>query len=156
MYEFDTLEKEIQEEIIRRARRQYSEATVDHWLHPRNFGRLENPDGHAVQRGTCGEIMEIFVRLKAGRVAEARFMTDGCITAMASGSMAVELATNRSAGKARAISPDDILEGLGGLPGESRHCAALAASTLREAVDQAAAVEREPWKKTYRRRNPNE
>jgi nitrogen fixation NifU-like protein len=156
MYEFDSLDKELQEQIVEKVRKQYSAATVDHWLHPRNFGRLEDPDGHAVCSGTCGEIMEIFVRLKAGRISEAGFLTDGCITATASGSMAVELATSRSVAKARAISPDDILLGLGDLPRESRHCAALAAKTLRAAVDEAMALGKEPWKKAYRRRNPDE
>ena len=151
MYDFDTLEKQLQDEIIKKVRKQYSAATVDHWLHPRNFGRLEDPDGHAVCSGDCGEIMEISVRLKAGRVTEASFLTDGCITATASGSMAVELATNRSAAKARAVSPKDILAGLGDLPRESRHCAALAAKTLRAAVDEAVSMEKEPWKKVYRR-----
>jgi NifU-like protein involved in Fe-S cluster formation len=99
--------------------------------------------------------MEISVRLAAGRVAEASFLTDGCITATASGSMAVELATNRSAAQARSISPKEILAGLGDLPRESRHCAILAARTLRAAVDEAVSMEREPWKKAYRR-NPDE
>jgi nitrogen fixation NifU-like protein len=156
MYDFESLDKGLQDQIIRKVRKQYSAATVDHWLHPRNFGRMEDPDGHAVCSGTCGEIMEIFVRLKAGRITEAGFLTDGCITATASGSMAVELATSRSATKARAISPDDILQGLGGLPGESRHCATLAAKALRSAVDEAVALEKEPWKKTYQRRNLDE
>jgi len=152
MYDFDSLDKKLQDQIIQKVRQQYSATTVDHWLHPRHFGRLENPDGHAVCSGDCGEVMEIFVRLKAGRVIEAGFLTDGCITATASGSMAVELAAGRSAAKARAISPDDILKGLGGLPGESRHCAILAAKTLRAAVDEAMSLGKEPWKKTYRRK----
>jgi len=156
MYEFDSLDKNLQDQIVEKVRKHYSAATVDHWLHPRNFGCLEDPDGHAVCSGTCGEIMEIFVRLKAGRIAEAGFLTDGCITATASGSMAVELATSRSAAKARAISPGEILEGLEGLPDDSRHCAVLAAKTLRAAIDEAVALEKEPWEKSYPRRNPNE
>ena len=144
MYDFDSLDKRLQDQIIEKVRKQYSAATVDHWLHPRNFGRLEDPDGHAVCSGDCGEIMEISVRLKAGRIAEASFLTDGCITATASGSMAVELAVSRSAARARAISPKDILAGLGDLPRESRHCAILAAKTLRAAVDEAMALEERP------------
>jgi nitrogen fixation NifU-like protein len=156
MYGFDTLDKKIQEQIVEKVRQQYSAATVDHWLHPRNFGRLEDPDGHAVCSGHCGEVMEISVRLKAGRVIEASFLTDGCITATACGSMAVEMAINRSTARARAISPKDILSGLGDLPRESRHCAVLAAKTLRAAVDEAVSIQKEPWKKTYRRNNPDE
>lgn len=156
MYEFDSLDKKLQDQIIRKVREQYSAATVEHWLHPRNFGRLVDPDGHAVCSGDCGEIMEISVRLKAGRVSEASFLTDGCITATASGSMAVELAVNQSTARARAISPKDILAGLGDLPRESRHCAILAAKTLRAAVDEAVSLEKESWKKAYRRRDPDE
>ena len=156
MYDFESLDKKLQEQIIQKVREQYSAATVDHWLRPRNFGRLEDPDGHAVCSGDCGEIMEIAVRLRAGRVAEASFLTDGCITATASGSMAVELAVNRSTARARAISPKDILAGLGDLPRESRHCAILAAKTLRAAVDEAVSLEKDSWKRAYRRRDTDE
>ena len=45
---------------------------------------------------------------------------------------------------------EDILEALGGLPEESRHCALLASSTLRAAIDDYRLSHREPWRKLYR------
>jgi len=136
MYNFDLLPKKLQEQIIEQARRQYSDTLVDHWLHPRHLGRLENPDGHAKQYGSCGDAMEIFVHIRDDLITEASFWTDGCITTIASGSMAVEMATGKSVENASTISQADILEGLGGLPEESQHCALLAANTLRVAIGQ--------------------
>jgi nitrogen fixation NifU-like protein len=135
---------DMQRRILEDARRRYSETVVDHWMHPRNPRAMDGPDGHARIRGPCGDTMEIFLRARDGRVVEASFVTDGCITSIAAGSMAVELAGGRDVAAARALSADDILEALGGLPEESRHCARLAADTLRAAVKDLAIPEREP------------
>ena len=142
MYDFDTLPEELQEQIIEQARKQYSNTLIDHWLHPRCLGRLENPDGHAKQYGTCGDTMEIFIRARDNKITEASFWTDGCITTIASGSMAVEMAKGKSIEKASTISQVDILDGLGGLPKESQHCALLAANTLKVAIDEYRSIKK--------------
>jgi nitrogen fixation NifU-like protein len=131
----DRVVEEIQREIIERARETYSDTVVDHWLNPRNPGAMESPDGYAKIKGPCGDTMEIFVRIEQGRIPDASFLTDGCITSLVAGSMAVELAIGREVPDARAISRDDILRALGGLPEESEHCALLASDTLRAAID---------------------
>lgn len=144
MYDFDNLPKKLQEQIIEQARKQYSDTLVDHWLHPRHLGRIDSPDGHARQVGTCGDAMEIFIRAKDNRIAEASFWTDGCVTTIASGSMAVEMATGKSIAEASSISQLDILGRLGGLPEESQHCALLAASTLQVAIDECKSAKSKP------------
>ncbi len=137
--------------IIDAARQYYSEAVIDHWVHPRNPGPMPAPDGHARLIGACGDTMEIFLRVRDGVVVEARFMTDGCTTSIASASMAVELATGKALGEAvAAASAEAILDALGGLPEGSEHCAALASETLRAAVRDYATTRREPWKRGYR------
>ena len=140
------------EELIKQEMRKiYSEAAIEHSMNPRNLGDLEDADGFAKVIGPCGDTMEIWLKVKNGTIANATFMTDGCGTSIASGSMVTELAKGRSISEARRISQQDVLGALGGLPEESEHCALLAADTLKEAIKDCLAMEREPWKKAYRK-----
>ena len=150
MADLDSFVDEMQEEILEEARSVYTETVVDHWRRPRGFGRLERPDGHARVTGPCGDTMELFLRVSGHAILGASFLTDGCITSIAAGSMAVELATGKSLAEARAISADVILRALGGLPSESEHCAVLASDTLRAAVDECLSLHGASWKRLYR------
>ncbi len=131
----DTFVSDLQDEILQQAHQQYSAKVIEHWLNPRNPGSMENPDGHARIQGPCGDTMEIFIRVNDEKITRANFITDGCMTTIVSGSMATELATDMDVAGARAISQELILKQLGDLPEESRHCALLAANTLREAIE---------------------
>ena len=141
--------EELQELILEDARKIYSETTIDHFMNPRNLGDMEDADGFAKVTGSCGDTMEIWLKVKNGTIANATFMTDGCGTSIASGSMVTELAMGRNVGEARRISQQDVLGALGGLPEESEHCALLAADTLKEAIKDYMMMEREPWKRAY-------
>jgi nitrogen fixation NifU-like protein len=149
MTDWNKFTSAVQKQVIDKARGMYSETVVQHALFPRNPGSMKNPDGHAKITGPCGDTMEIFIRVSNGKISEASFLTDGCTTSIASGSMAVEMATNKKVEDARCISQEDILEALEDLPKESRHCALLAANTLRAAVRDYAKMAREPWRKLY-------
>ena len=133
--EIDRLVDELQLEVIEQARSKYSEQIVERWMKPRGHGLLENANGHAKITGSCGDSMEIFIRSEDSKILDASFMTDGCMTTIVAASMAVELAVDKSVSAARAISQEDILEALDGLPEESHHCALLAANALRAAID---------------------
>lgn len=149
MSDLDDFLSESQELLVKEVREHYSAQVVDHWLHPRNPRTMDRPDGRAVGTGVCGDEMQIDLRIRGDRVVEASFMTDGCLTSIVTGSMAVELATGKSVTDARAVSPQDILDGLGGLPEESEHCAELASETLQAAVDDYLRTRGEPWRKLY-------
>jgi len=127
-----------------------SKTAIDHIVRPRNLGRLSGADGFGRVTGPCGDTMEIWLMVRDNRVCEATFMTDGCATTLASGSMVTELATGRPVAEAMKIDQDEILRCLEGLPPDSQHCALLAANTLREAIRDYLAVSREPWRKAYR------
>jgi len=129
----------------------YSEATIDHATNPRNVGSLEDADGFAQITGPCGDTMEIWLRVSNGTIASASFMTDGCGTSIASGSMVTEMAKGKSITAAQKVTQRDVLHALGGLPEESEHCALLAANTLKAAIRDYLAMKREPWKKAYRK-----
>ena len=145
--EFD----ELQELVLEDARRIYSETTIDHFMNPRNLGDMSDADGFGRVTGSCGDTMEIWLKVKNGAIASATFMTDGCGTSIASGSMVTEMCKGRSVSEAPRISQQDVLGALDGLPEESEHCALLAADTLKEAIRDYLAMKREPWKKAYRK-----
>jgi nitrogen fixation NifU-like protein len=145
--EFDELQEFIKAEM----RKVYSETTIDHAMNPRNVGNMRDADGFGRVTGSCGDTMEIWLKVRNGAIANATFMTDGCGTSIASGSMVTEIAKGKSVDELRYISQRDVLSALGGLPEESEHCALLAADTLKEAIRDYLVMEREPWKKAYRR-----
>jgi len=125
----------LQASIMENARKIYSEKVIEQWLNPKNLGKIRNPDGFAKIKGPCGDTMQISFKLKDGRLSKIRFMTDGCASSIAAGSMATELAQGKKIEEAAGISQQMILEGLKGLPEESVHCALLASNTLKEAVN---------------------
>ncbi len=146
--EFDELE----EFVIAEMRKVYSENVLDHFWNPRNLGEIAEADGFGQVTGPCGDTMEIYLRVMGDRVINATFYTDGCGATIACGSMITELIKGRSIAEALSITSEEILNSLGGLPEESLHCSLLAANTLRAAIRDYQACKREPWKKTYRRR----
>jgi len=78
--------------------------------------------------------MKIWLTVEEGAISEARFMTDGCGTSIASGSMVTELVRGKSIDEAHKVSMQDVLNALDGLPQDNLHCALLAADTLKQAV----------------------
>ncbi len=141
--------EEFEELIKQEMRKIYSEAAIEHSMNPKNLGELEDADGFARVTGPCGDTMNIWLKVKDGTIAQVTFLTDGCGTSIASGSMVTELAKGKSIAEARKIAQRNVLDALGGLPEESEHCALLAANTLKEAIKDYLAIQKEPWKKAY-------
>jgi len=140
------------EELIRtELGKLYSGNVVDHAMHPRNMKEMADADGYAKITGPCGDTMEIWLSVRNDTISEASFLTDGCVTSVAAGSMAVEMAGGRSVTGAMKISQQDVLTALDGLPEDSEHCALLAANTLKAALRDYLSIKREPWKKGYRK-----
>jgi len=149
--DFDKAVEEIQASVMEEARKIYSEKVIEWWLHPIYMGEMENPQGSGTATGSCGDTMHIFLRIENGKIADARFRTDGCATTIAAGCMACELAIGRNYTEALKISQEVILEELGGLPEESIHCALLASDTLRKALTDYLASRNEPWRRLYKK-----
>lgn len=149
--EFNESFKELEQTVMDDMKQIYSEKTIDHFLNPRNLGQVPAPDGFGRIVGGCGDTMEIYLKVRGDRVANASFWTDGCGPSIASGSMVTEMAKGKSVREAQKITQQDVLDALGGLPEESLHCALLAADTLKEAIKDYLASNREAWKRVYRR-----
>jgi len=132
--DFEKTVNELQASIMEDAKKIYSEKVIERWLNPRNRGKVRNADGIAKIKGPCGDTMQIFFKVKDGRLSEIKFMTDGCASSIAAGSMATELAKGKKIEEAVKISQQMILDALDGLPEESVHCGLLASNTLKEAI----------------------
>lgn len=132
--DFEKTVAKIQASIMEDARSIYSEKVIKRWLNPRNCGKVRNADGFAKIKGPCGDMMQISFKVKDGKFSKIKFMTDGCVSSIAAGSIATELAQGRKIEEAAEISQEMILDALDGLPEESVHCALLASNTLKEAV----------------------
>src|SRR5271169_3244478 len=110
----------------------YSPQLIDHFEHPRNSGELPDPDVRVrVENPACGDILELAVKVHAGRIAEISFRAKGCVPAMACASAMTELATGKSAQEALEIDKVDIERSVGGVPAASGHAAQLAIDALR-------------------------
>ena len=101
----------------------YTEKVVDHFLHPRNVGEIENPDGIGeVGSLACGDMLRLTFKLdKDGRIADCKFKTFGCASAIASSSALTEMAKGKTLDEAGKITNRDIAEYLGGLPEQKMH-----------------------------------
>jgi len=145
---WEEFEKLVKEEM----RKVYSEAAIEHGMNPKNLGEMEDADGYGQVTASCGDTMYMWLKVKDGTVGDISFLSDGCGTTLASGSMLTEMVKGKSLAEANNISQKDVLEALGGLPKESEHCALLAADTLKAAIKDYLKVQKEPWKKSYRKR----
>ncbi len=115
----------------------YSPQVIDHFEHPRNVGEVAQPSASVrVENPACGDIMELTVRVAEGRIAEARYRTKGCVTAIACGSALTELLTGRSVEEAAALRRQELVELLGGLSRETMHASHLAMDALHAVLRQ--------------------
>ncbi len=133
--DFDDFVQDLQNQILEETRAAYGDVAFQRWLKPLYTGRIDLADGHGRVTGSCGDTMEIFLRFENGKVKQASFQTDGCGSSTVCGSFAAELALGKSPDELVAVTAETILEILGGLPDEDRHCAFLAADALQESLD---------------------
>jgi nitrogen fixation NifU-like protein len=110
----------------------FSEGVLDHFRNPRNAGELPDADASVeVTNPVCGDILRLAVRLKDGRIEEARFLCRGCTTAIACASLLTELLRSRTISEARSITAESLAQALGGLPAATFHGAQLSADALQ-------------------------
>jgi len=116
----------------------YSDKVVDHFQHPRNVGSLDK-DAKDVGTGIvgapeCGDVMKLQIKVDAdGRIAEAKFKTFGCGSAIASSSLATEWVKGKTLDEALEIKNTEIVQELA-LPPVKIHCSVLAEDAIKAAV----------------------
>jgi nitrogen fixation NifU-like protein len=114
----------------------YSEKVMDHFMHPRNVGEIENPDGVGEEGNpVCGDMMTFYIKVKDNLLEDVKFKTFGCGAAIAVSSMVSEMAKGKSLEEALKITPALVAAELEGLPKNKYHCSNLGAQALHKAIE---------------------
>ncbi len=109
---------------------------MEHFKNPRNVGEMKDPDGVGhVGNPVCGDIMELYIKVKDNIIVDAKFKTFGCGAAIATSSMVTELVKGKTVDEALTVSNRAVAEALGGLPPIKMHCSVLAEEALKSAID---------------------
>lgn len=116
---------------------QYTQKVIDHFKNPHNQGEIKNADAVG-QAGNpvCGDVMKIYLKIKDDKIADIKFETLGCAAAIAVSSALTDLVKGKTLDEALAITKDNIVEDLGGLPPVKIHCSMLGVEALHEAIKE--------------------
>lgn len=124
----------------------FSDKTIEHFMQPQNVGDMPDADavGSSGEPG-CGDFLAIFIKVTDNRISDISFLVDGCVAAVASSSMATELAKGKTLEEAAMITDREIVEALDGLPEHKLHCSVLGATALKNAIEH--------YYRTHRKKN---
>lgn len=115
----------------------YTKKTVEHFLHPKNIGEVENPDAVAeVGNMVCGDQLSFSLKVEDGRVADLKFLSFGCASNIATASIMTEKVKGMTIAEAKAFNWKEIVEDLGGLPKQKIHCSILAVEGLKKVIEE--------------------
>lgn len=113
----------------------YSEKVMDHFTHPRNVGEIPDADGVGeIGNAKCGDIMKMYIKVADGRIADVKFKTFGCGSAIATSSIATEMIKGKTIEEALTLSNKAVVEALDGLPAHKIHCSVLAEQSIKAAI----------------------
>lgn len=120
----------------------YSEKVMDHFMNPRNVGKIDDADGVGeVGNAKCGDIMKIYIKVDNDLISNVKFQTFGCGSAIASSSMATELIKGKPVSEALELTNKAVVEALEGLPTHKIHCSVLAEEAIKSAIEDYQAKE---------------
>ncbi len=114
----------------------YNEKVMDVFKNPKNVGEIENPDGiGTVGNETCGDIMQISLKIENDIIVDAKFKTFGCAAAIATSSTATDMIIGMTIEEALKVTNKKVVEVLGGLPAQKLHCSVLAEEAIKKAIE---------------------
>lgn len=117
----------------------YTEKVMDHFMHPRNVGEIENADGIGeVGNAKCGDIMKMYLKIENDVITDIKFKTFGCGSAIATSSIATEMIKGKTIQEALELTNKAVVEALGGLPAQKIHCSVLAEQAVKSALQDYA------------------
>ena len=119
--------------------KKYSKEVMNHFLHPKNVGKVKNPSGKGrIGNAVCGDIMEMTIKVDGkpeAKITDAKFLTFGCGAAVATSSIVTELVKGKTIKEAKKLTPKKVDKSLGNLPVMKKHCAKLAIDALYKAIN---------------------
>lgn len=114
---------------------QYSDKLLKHFRNPRNVGEIEDADGIGhVGNPMCGDILDLYIKVKDDRIIDAKFQTYGCAAAIGTSSALTEMVVGKTISESLKITNQLIAEAVGGVPLVKRHCSVLAEQALKSAI----------------------
>ncbi len=143
------MDEKLEKKLILDILSKYGRTAIEHANNPHNLGSIPQYDGFGRHASDCDDTIEIYLSVRANRIVNITFMTNGCGATIACGSMITELAKGNTVDEAYQIGPEEVLEALGGLPDGNVHCADIAVNALREALHNYREISKFPWKKAY-------
>ncbi len=115
----------------------YSDKVMDHFSNPRNVGIMEEPTVLVkVGDPDCGDALLLFLKIEGDKIRDIKYKIFGCGAAIATSSIASELAMGKTLEEALQITDQDIADALDGLPDEKMHCSNLASGALKAAINE--------------------
>jgi len=113
----------------------YNDTVIEHFTNPRNVGEMENADGYAlIGDPSCGDQMKLWIKVDSGYIVDVKFKSFGCPGAIATSSMATVLAMGMSVADAKLLTDDDVINALGGIPENKKHCSLMGVNALMTAI----------------------
>lgn len=113
----------------------YSEKVIEHFMSPRNAGSMPDADGEgSMGDAKCGDTLNIYIKVRNGIIEDVSFLVFGCTTSIATSSMTTVLAKGKTLEEVMKISEQDVIDALGGLSEEKKHCSNLGVSALKNAI----------------------
>ena len=114
----------------------YNEKVMEIFKNPKNVGEIENADGvGTVGNATCGDIMQISLKIENDVIVDAKFKTFGCAAAIVTSSTATEMVKGMTVDEALTVTNQIVVEKLGGLPAQKLHCSVLAEEAIKKAIE---------------------
>ena len=115
----------------------YSKKALERFRNPKNAGEMEAADGVG-QEGNmkCGDVLKVYLKVKDGRIADAKFLTYGCVAAIASTDTLCELVKGKTLEEAEKVTAMEVIDDLGGVPQVKYHCSMMGRAALKKAIEE--------------------
>jgi nitrogen fixation protein NifU and related proteins len=114
----------------------FSEKAIDYYTEKPHMGILPNADQVSEMTGTCGDTMGIYLDIKDGIIADAKYEVLGCIGAVSAAMAIVDLIKGQSFDHAKKLNDGNVFQVLEEIPEEKHHCIQLAVKTLHKALEE--------------------
>lgn len=113
----------------------YTKKTLDHFLKPKNIGKINKPDGYAqIGNMVCGDQLDFFLKVEKGKIKDVKFLSFGCASNIATASVMTEKVKGMTIEEAKKYAWQKIVDDLGGLPQQKVHCSVMAVQGLKKAI----------------------